>query len=616
MNLELAYTTGSGTLYALIYDVNGNVWNGTAFVAPSSITTYSGCYTACAEAHAGNGLYVGTLPSGATAAFTALFFTSEPTTATTLPVGAQQFDALSPTEQSSLANLPLIAALLLHGADSGILASYATVYATSPAVLYATGTNGNGDLRFASPDGTKTLLPGTNWTYTDGDIGETIYGPAVVPGTNNFYGSYATAIAVNVVGAQLQLYQNIAAICDITSSTPSTATLNLASGTATSVIAQVTGSTLNWVTPTIPGLASDGFSPNPVIATDTIDFATGTTSGLAYAGTGNPLIVTGAATYNGISANGYYYDLPNLGYVNPVNGFGFLFANNYWQLYGGLPGYAGSFWQNNTAGTNPAGTYSPTAGPLLSGDPVVTVGSAVSPSYNTVSMIYTVQPVQVASLSASVPPNFARQNIDVAGNVSAVDAAEIPIGENPAGTAAIAAANIPSGVVSMLIAAGLAQYVSGTGGPLQWTAVALAKAPTGGSIISQTPPIVPGEMKVFQYGAFVQPGAGLPQQIGVTDCRGNPISLAGRTVEILATSPANHQNILWKWTTNDALTIVGANSNVIQINADNTNSQTAGDFLLFAWDITGGTRTAIPEASVRLRVIPAPQPQELFSFAP
>jgi hypothetical protein len=137
----------------------------------------------------------------------------------------------------------------------------------------------------------------------------------------------------------------------------------------------------------------------------------------------------------------------------------------------------------------------------------------------------------------------------------------------------------------------------------------LAKAPTGGSVISQTPPIVPGEMKVFQYGAFVQPGAGIPQQIGVTDCKGNPISLAGRTIEILATSPANRQHVLWKWTTADALTIVGANSNVIQIDADNTNSQTAGDFLLFAWDVTGGTRTAIPEASVRLVVLPAPQPQ-------
>ena len=445
MNLELAYTTGSGTLYALIYDVNGNVWNGTAFVAPSSITTYSGCYTACAEAHAGNGLYVGTLPSGATAAFTALFFTTEPTTATTLPIGAQQFDTLSPTEQSSLANLPLIAALLLHGADSGILATYATVYATSPAVLYATGTNGNGDLSFASPDGTKTLVPATNWTYTDADI-ETVYGPAVVAGTNNFYGSYATATAATVVGTQLQLYPNITAILDITSSTPSTATLNLVTGTATSAIAQITGTTLNWVTPAIPGLAADRLSPNPVIATDTIDLASGATSGLRLRGDRESPNCHRPATYNGISANGYYYDLPDLGYINPVNGFSFLFENNHWQLYGGLSGYAASFWQNNTAGTNPAGTYSPTEGPLLSGDAVVTVGSAVSPSYNTVSMIYTVQPVQVASLSASVPPNFARQNIDVAGNVSAVDAAEIPSGEHPAGTAAIAAAIASSSI--------------------------------------------------------------------------------------------------------------------------------------------------------------------------
>ena len=176
-------------------------------------------------------------------------------------------------------------------------------------------------------------------------------------------------------------------------------------------------------------------------------------------------------------------------------------------------------------------------------------------------------------------------------------------GANPA--AALAAYDSNNGVAKQ----STLQTVNASTFTGQFPASVLAKAPTGGSVISQTPPIVPGEMKVFQYGAFVQPGAGIPQQIGVTDCKGNPISLAGRTIEILATSPANRQHVLWKWTTADALTIVGANSNVIQIDADNTNSQTAGDFLLFAWDVTGGTRTAIPEASVRLVVLPAPQPQ-------
>ena len=117
------------------------------------------------------------------------------------------------------------------------------------------------------------------------------------------------------------------------------------------------------------------------------------------------------------------------------------------------------------------------------------------------------------------------------------------------------------------------------------------------------------DLKMYQFAAFVSPGGGAPLQIPIVDCNGNPISLAGRAIEILATSPANRQHVLWKWSTADALTIVGANSNVIQIDADNTNSQTAGDFLLFAWDVTGGTRTAIPEASVRLVVIPAPQPE-------
>ena len=47
-------------------------------------------------------------------------------------------------------------------------------------------------------------------------------------------------------------------------------------------------------------------------------------------------------------------------------------------------------------------------------------------------------------------------------------------GSVSADVAAVAAAiaNIPAGVASMLIAAGLAQYVEGDSGPLQWTAVA------------------------------------------------------------------------------------------------------------------------------------------------
>jgi hypothetical protein len=122
--------------------------------------------------------------------------------------------------------------------------------------------------------------------------------------------------------------------------------------------------------------------------------------------------------------------------------------------------------------------------------------------------------------------------------------------------------------------------------------------------------IAPGRIEIYQGSAFVLPGTGSPVSISVVDQNQNPINLAGRTVELIATSPADTSTVLWRWTTaaGGGLTIVGAGSNVIQINADSTNSQTAGDFELFAWDITNGARNAIPEARCRLSIKAAPQP--------
>jgi len=176
----------------------------------------------------------------------------------------------------------------------------------------------------------------------------------------------------------------------------------------------------------------------------------------------------------------------------------------------------------------------------------------------------------------------------------------------------VSAAQFPTAVLSALITAGLAEWIDAEHTILRWTQIALELCPTTIGTISQvgTQPITPGKMQVYQFAAFVFPGSGAKQTIAVIDQNGDPINLAGRTIELIATSPADSSTALWKWTTaaGGGLTIVGAGSNVIQINADSTNSHTAGDFELFAWDITNGAHNAIPEAHCRLSIKPAPQP--------
>ena len=69
--------------------------------------------------------------------------------------------------------------------------------------------------------------------------------------------------------------------------------------------------------------------------------------------------------------------------------------------------------------------------------------------------------------NCTIAPVFAGQPVSI---LCCVD----PNGQ-AAGTSAIAASAIPAGVASMLLAAGLAEYVSGSSGPLRWTDAALAK---------------------------------------------------------------------------------------------------------------------------------------------
>jgi hypothetical protein len=132
----------------------------------------------------------------------------------------------------------------------------------------------------------------------------------------------------------------------------------------------------------------------------------------------------------------------------------------------------------------------------------------------------------------------------------------------------------------------------------------------GGKLLSAAPPAVTpsAEMQVYQYGAFVIPGSGLPRQIAVIDASGNPINLTGRTLELRATPPATPGQVLWTWTTNDALSITGASNNVIQIAADSTHTQIAGDVQFTVWDKTAGTASAALITQLVCSILPAPAP--------
>ena len=70
---------------------------------------------------------------------------------------------------------------------------------------------------------------------------------------------------------------------------------------------------------------------------------------------------------------------------------------------------------------------------------------------------------------------------------------------------------------------------------------------------------------------------------------GSPISLLGRTINFRVYSTGNPTDPLWTWATTDspsALSIAGADHNILQLDADNTHSQTAGGFRYAVWDVT------------------------------
>jgi hypothetical protein len=104
--------------------------------------------------------------------------------------------------------------------------------------------------------------------------------------------------------------------------------------------------------------------------------------------------------------------------------------------------------------------------------------------------------------------------------------------------AAITAANIPAGVASMLIAAGLAQYIPpATSGPLQWTAAALALGAGGGLTAQQTRDAmklapsagapaagsIDADLAVIEQATGANP-SGVVKTIQTNDVNGNPVA--------------------------------------------------------------------------------------------
>ena len=102
------------------------------------------------------------------------------------------------------------------------------------------------------------------------------------------------------------------------------------------------------------------------------------------------------------------------------------------------------------------GTYVgslPTAAAVATAVWTDTTGSDFTTAGSPGKELQTTLPAAVSTIALNLPTfpaNFGTMVIDTAGNVSAVDAATVPSGENPAGTAALAAANLPETIVANL----------------------------------------------------------------------------------------------------------------------------------------------------------------------
>lgn len=122
-----------------------------------------------------------------------------------------------------------------------------------------------------------------------------------------------------------------------------------------------------------------------------------------------------------------------------------------------------------------------------------------------------------------------------------------------ANTDAIAAAigNVPAGIAAMLIAAGLGQYVSGSSGPLQWTAAALALGPSGGLTAQQ---IVDAVMKLAPTAGTPAAGSAGALLAQIETAVEAIIMPAGAVVKTIQTNDVNGNPVagVYVWTSSDS----------------------------------------------------------------
>jgi hypothetical protein len=141
-------------------------------------------------------------------------------------------------------------------------------------------------------------------------------------------------------------------------------------------------------------------------------------------------------------------------------------------------------------------------------------------------------------------------------------------------------------------------------------AAALKNAPIGNpnanSMIGSGA-ISEGLIIAYQHGAFCNPD-GSPISITVSDGQGNPISLAGATLQMVVNPLGSRSTVLWTWSTADALTIAGDQSNVILLSADATHSGQSGTLQYTIWDVTAPT-APVQKARGELRIMPNPGPK-------
>ncbi len=239
---------------------------------------------------------------------------------------------------------------------------------------------------------------------------------------------------------------------------------------------------------------------------------------------------------------------------------------------------------------------------------------------------------------------IAAPRVDASGNIYAVDNNDNPLGTADGQTSILAAISaVPAAVWTVLTATLTAANTVGKWVTGLFTAAGYTAPPSAGTIAAAVAGAVPtlseiqdastfsgafpagvvknapigspdasstigvgtisdGHITAYQFGAFENPD-GSPISITVNDQNGNPISLAGKTLEMVVYGLGAPTAALWTWSTSDALSIAGDSQNVILLSADATHSGQAGTMRWVVWDVTIPT-APVQKARGTLAIIP------------